>query len=154
MYFDDCNLTPESIEKADNVHFLYIYVIDELIHYGTREHGTATYLQLATLLFTMIFSQTLFKEFAPATIKDAIGSDARIWPSNLLRWVVPFTNFMEHFPHRLITMEPLKMLARSLVLDHRKPVVSGGNSSGGGSSALSLPTAMSATSTGTSSVLK
>ncbi|KAH6570662.1 hypothetical protein BASA62_004240 [Batrachochytrium salamandrivorans] len=131
MYFDDCNLTPESIEKADNVHFLYIYVIDELIHYGTREHGTATYLQLATLLFTMIFSQTLFKEFAPATIKDAIGSDARIWPSNLLRWVVPFTNFMEHFPHRLITMEPLKMLARSLVLDHRKPVVSGGNSSGG-----------------------
>ncbi|KAL5032177.1 hypothetical protein BDV3_000767 [Batrachochytrium dendrobatidis] len=138
MYFTGCNLTQESAEKASAVHFLYLYVIDELIHYGTRDQGAEMYLPLATLLFTMIFSQSLFKEYAPASLVEVPNSDIRVWPKKLLKWVKPFTVFMGHFPHRLIAMEPLRMLARSLVLDYRKASVSSSNVTTTGSGGVSL----------------
>eukprot|EP00842_Homolaphlyctis_polyrhiza_P001282 jgi/Hompol1/2154/HPOL_002830-RA len=129
MYFDSRNLTPEAAEKANNIHFLYLYIVDELIHYGTREQGAEPYLQLSTLLFTMLFSHSLFKEFAPALLRPIPNSvDARVWPINLLRWLEPFVMLMGFFPHRLIAIEPLKLLARSLIVDPRRVAVTSNGS--------------------------
>ncbi|KAJ3089439.1 hypothetical protein HK102_006398 [Quaeritorhiza haematococci] len=40
-----------TITKAGEIFFLYTYITDQLIHYGTREHASENYIQLATLLF-------------------------------------------------------------------------------------------------------
>ncbi|TPX32047.1 nucleoside-diphosphate kinase [Synchytrium microbalum] len=37
---------------AQDLHFLYIYVVDQLIHFGTREHASEAYMRLAHLLFS------------------------------------------------------------------------------------------------------
>ena len=123
IYFEDsATQTKEQQDEAANVYFLYIYITDELIHYGTREQGAESFLQLANLLFTMLFSQSQFKHFAPAPLKAIANVDVAPWPPHLAKWISPFLNLMGFFPHRLISVEPLKVLTRMLLVDtKRKP---------------------------------
>ncbi|KAJ3043675.1 hypothetical protein HDV00_004448 [Rhizophlyctis rosea] len=100
-------------EKSAEIYFQYTYIVDQLIHYGTREHAAENYLHLANLLFTMLFSNAVFKDMAPSAMKETSGQ--RCWPPALARWISTFLYFMSYFPHRLVAVEPLRGLFKSLV---------------------------------------
>jgi len=68
---DSLNLSSNDIQKANDLHFRYLYVIDQIIWYGTREQSSENYLQLGQLLFSSIFSYPIFKEMAPAFLKPS-----------------------------------------------------------------------------------
>ncbi|KAI8894172.1 hypothetical protein BC833DRAFT_624198 [Globomyces pollinis-pini] len=82
---------------AEEVLFLYTHIIDELIHYGTREQAAHRYLGLATLLFKILFSNPAFEN--------------GICNSN---WVHQFNYYLSFFPHRNLRLDPLKQLAKAL----------------------------------------
>ncbi|KAJ3290798.1 hypothetical protein HK104_006518 [Borealophlyctis nickersoniae] len=76
-------------DKSSELYFKYTYIVDQLIYYGTREHAAEPYLQLANLLFTMLFGNSVFKDQAPAMLKEHPGTGAaRCWPPALCRWKI------------------------------------------------------------------
>ncbi|KAI9206366.1 uncharacterized protein BJ171DRAFT_29085 [Polychytrium aggregatum] len=98
--------------KAGDVFFRYIYIVDQLIHYASRNNGVDTYIQAAALLFHSLFSHAVFKEFAPASIKPG---GAPMWPLTLYPWVERFVHFLSFFPQRHSRLETLKELSRQLI---------------------------------------
>ncbi|KAJ3261021.1 hypothetical protein HK103_006976 [Boothiomyces macroporosus] len=81
--------------------FLYRYIVDELIHYGTREQAAYRYLHLGSLLFKSLF--TASRGLLPSFIT----------PNNF--WIAPFVSFLSFFPRRNTQIEPLVELAKVLV---------------------------------------
>ncbi len=76
----------EKTEKLTELHFLYIYIIDELVHYGTREEAADTFIQLSSLLFTVLFSRHPIRtnDFG---IVDSNEETSQQWPEHLDVWV-------------------------------------------------------------------
>ena len=48
--------TNHDFQYTENILFLYIYILDQLIFYGTKEHVGDMFFQLAALLFETVFN--------------------------------------------------------------------------------------------------
>ena len=64
--------------------FKYVYLVDQLILYGTKEHGD-DYIQLAALLSSVLFSAQVFQDYMSLPLDPA--SSTRQWPPSLAKWV-------------------------------------------------------------------
>ncbi|RKO93087.1 hypothetical protein BDK51DRAFT_24729, partial [Blyttiomyces helicus] len=103
-------------DRSADMYFKYVYIVDQLIHYGTREHAAENYMHLANLLFGTLFSSAIFKEHAALVVAEtAGGGEVRRWPAVLARWISTFSHFVTFFPHRQLLVEPLRDLARFML---------------------------------------
>ncbi|KAJ3325372.1 hypothetical protein HDV06_004231 [Boothiomyces sp. JEL0866] len=80
--------------------FLYRYIVDELIHYGTREQAAYRYLHLGSLLFKSLFTGS--RGLLPSASPN-------------VHWINPFIYFLSFFPRRNTQVVPLVDLAKTLV---------------------------------------
>ncbi|KAI8808501.1 hypothetical protein BJ742DRAFT_709657 [Cladochytrium replicatum] len=96
-----------------DLYFRYIYIIDQIVHFGTREHASENYHHLANLLFTTLFAHPSFqdKPSSPST-------SSRRWHPSISRWRNEFLQFMSYFPIRY-GIESMRDLAKMLVDDAR-----------------------------------
>ncbi|KAJ3156718.1 hypothetical protein HDU86_003942 [Geranomyces michiganensis] len=120
----DLDNHPENIQEEDVVtnnmdssepYFRYVYVVDQLVYYGTREHAAENYAHLAQLLFSTLFSKSVFRTRGPAILIPSPNDDPKVWPPGLSKWLYHFTYFMSFFPYRWPALEPLRELIRLLL---------------------------------------
>jgi hypothetical protein len=78
-------LVSRDYTAIDEFFFVYRYLTDRLIYYGTREHAGEGCLQLANLMFSSIFTSRVFLPFIEG--KDVVS---HAWPENLSKWVCGF----------------------------------------------------------------
>jgi hypothetical protein len=71
-----CRLISRDYSAIDDFYFIFRYLTDRLIYYGTREHAGEGCLQLANLMFSTIFLKGVFR-----------GVLGAAWPENLSKWV-------------------------------------------------------------------
>ncbi|KAJ3076202.1 hypothetical protein HDU98_005086 [Podochytrium sp. JEL0797] len=98
-------------EKAAELYFRYMHIVEDLIYFGTREQA-ADYLQLAGLLFCGILKRPLFIDLAPSSLWSPRH---RQWPPTLANWISLFLYLLSFFPHSSPSVESLRELSRSLV---------------------------------------
>ncbi|KAJ3175580.1 hypothetical protein HDU87_006077 [Geranomyces variabilis] len=128
----DLDNHPENIQEDDVVtnnmdssepYFRYVYVVDQLVYFGTREHAAENYAHLAQLLFSTLFAKPVFRNRGPAVLASTPKDDSKVWPPGLSKWLYHFTYFMSFFPYRWPALEPLRELIR-LLLKPPDPAVS------------------------------
>ncbi|ORY49611.1 hypothetical protein BCR33DRAFT_713934 [Rhizoclosmatium globosum] len=98
-------------EKAAEIYFRYMHIVEDLIYFGTREQAT-DYLQLAGLLFCGVLKRPIFMDLAPSSLWS---SNHRRWPEALAKWISLFLYLLSFFPHSSPSVESLRELSRSLV---------------------------------------
>ncbi|KAJ3416131.1 hypothetical protein HDV05_003100 [Chytridiales sp. JEL 0842] len=59
-------MSSNGMEKAMDMFLEYSHIVEDLVHFGTREQAAENYLQLANLLF----NSAIFKDMGPAALKD------------------------------------------------------------------------------------
>ncbi|KAI9361647.1 hypothetical protein DFJ73DRAFT_956941 [Zopfochytrium polystomum] len=105
--------SPSSIQFT-----LYSHVVDDLIHFATREQAGENYLQLACLLFTGLFQSSVFgKDSTKAGSAPGRGvpfPDGRL-PAYAEKWVALLLYFLSFFPMRSHSVESMRALSRDLL---------------------------------------
>jgi hypothetical protein len=112
-----------AVRTLQQLNFQLIYIVDQLIYYGTREYTGETYFQLATLLFwyvlyrmdvadlldfvfdttcpSIMYDSPWYKELAPAYLSWANngGDHHHVWPP----WLSVFVSSLvvTDWSHRL-----------------------------------------------------
>ncbi|KAI8917062.1 hypothetical protein DFJ77DRAFT_331406 [Powellomyces hirtus] len=121
----DLDNHPEALTESDSSatlnmdasepYFRFVYVVDQLIYYGTREHAAENYAHLAQLLFSTLFSKSVFRNHGPCALAPHATEDTKCWSPALSKWLSHFMYFMDFFPYRWPALEPLREMIRVLL---------------------------------------
>jgi hypothetical protein len=130
----------------------YTYIVDELLEFGLLLRSSSDFpfnLQLANLLFTVLFQHPVFTEHAPAALPGWLfsnssggssdggggGGGVAMWPPALAPFVRKFVGFLQYFTNDSPTMLQLRRLCLRLVL---LPATSNTSALGGAHSSASV----------------
>ncbi|KAI8840409.1 hypothetical protein BJ741DRAFT_706290 [Chytriomyces cf. hyalinus JEL632] len=99
-------------EKAAEVYFRYLHIVEDLIYFGTREQAS-DYVQLAALLFCGVLKRPTFLDQSPSSIWS---TSHRQWPPALAKWISLFLYLLSFFPHSAAPTNTLRELSRALIV--------------------------------------
>jgi hypothetical protein len=104
---------------APDLALAYAYIVDELLEFGLLLRSSSDFLfnlQLANLLFTVLFQHPLFQPHMPSALPVLTPAVAtRRWPPALERYVGKFFAFLQYFTNDSPTMQQLQRLFLRLV---------------------------------------
>jgi hypothetical protein len=96
---------------------MFCRIVDQLVYFGTREHGGNEALLLANLLFPALYEREEF-QLGPLKLQRYVRDGEKVseaWDVELVDWISPLGYFLSFYLEDALT-KPLRELYASLIL--------------------------------------